>query len=80
MTGGGLARWDSPPGHPVVAVGHGSRAGAACGCGGWQAYMPDVEAALRARQSYEEHLRRAGLTRPGDTPDAPGAILLPSEG
>lgn len=71
MTSGGVARWDSPPGHPVVLVGHGDRAGAACGCGAWQAYLPDVEAALRARESYEEHLRRAGHAR---------ASILPSGG
>jgi hypothetical protein len=59
MTSPAVAGWRTPPGHPVVVLGNGPRAGAACGCGDWQAYLPDVPAALAARRSYEEHLDRA---------------------
>lgn len=71
MTGGVVPTWPGPPDHPVVLVGRGDTAGAACGCGDWQAYLPDADAALRARASYAEHLRRACLPSAGDTPDTP---------
>jgi hypothetical protein len=65
---GGVARWDSPLGHPVVLLASGGSYGAACGCGGWQARVPDLDAALTARASYLAHLRRAV---PGWTPPDP---------
>lgn len=65
MTEGGLtARWgiNPPPGHPLVVAPRGRVAGAACGCGDWQAYLGSPNAARDARLSYEEHLDR---TAPG---------------